>query len=108
LGQVVVKSNHWQWRPTGAGAGASRHRQRRAVCPGRGARQKFRKKLREGALDDKEIEIEVAQTFISMEILSPPGMEDLGQQLQSMFQSLGGGKKRTRRMFQSTPGPKAG
>jgi ATP-dependent HslUV protease ATP-binding subunit HslU len=63
-----------------------------------GTRQKFRKKLREGALDDKEIEIEVAQTFTSMEILAPPGMEDLSQQLQSMFQNLGGGKKRTRRM----------
>jgi len=61
-------------------------------------RQKFRKKLREGELDDKEIEIEVAAPIASMEILAPPGMEDLTQQLQGMFQSLGGGKKRTRKM----------
>jgi ATP-dependent HslUV protease ATP-binding subunit HslU len=61
-------------------------------------RQKFRKKLREGALDDKEIEIEVATPVASMEILAPPGMEDLTQQLQGMFQNLGGGKKRTRKM----------
>jgi ATP-dependent HslUV protease ATP-binding subunit HslU len=63
-----------------------------------GTRQKFRKKLREGELDDKEIEIEVAAPLASMEILAPPGMEDLTQQLQGMFQSLGGGKRRTRRM----------
>ncbi|MEW5782407.1 MAG: ATP-dependent protease ATPase subunit HslU [Pseudomonadota bacterium] len=61
-------------------------------------RQKFRKKLREGELDDKEIEIELAAPIASMEILAPPGMEDLTQQLQGMFQSLGGGKKRTRKM----------
>ncbi len=61
-------------------------------------RQKFRKKLREGELDDKEIEIEVAQTIASMEILAPPGMEDLTQQLQSMFQNLSGGRKRRRKM----------
>jgi ATP-dependent HslUV protease ATP-binding subunit HslU len=61
-------------------------------------RQKFRKKLREGELDDKEIEIEVAAPAASMEILAPPGMEDLTQQLQGMFQNIGGGKKRTRKM----------
>ncbi|MBS3935675.1 MAG: ATP-dependent protease ATPase subunit HslU [Sulfuritalea sp.] len=63
-----------------------------------GTRQKFRKKLREGELDDKEIEIEVAAPLPSMEILAPPGMEDLTQQLQGMFQNLGGGKRRTRKM----------
>jgi ATP-dependent HslUV protease ATP-binding subunit HslU len=63
-----------------------------------GTRQKFRKKLREGELDDKEIEIEIATPLASMEILAPPGMEDLSQQLQGMFQSLGGGRKRTRKM----------
>ncbi len=62
-------------------------------------RQKFRKKLREGELDDKEIEIEVSSPVASMEILAPPGMEDLSQQLQGMFQSLGGGKKKSRRMI---------
>ena len=61
-------------------------------------RQKFRKKLREGELDDKEIEIEVTAPAASMEILAPPGMEDLSQQLQGMFQSLGGGKKRSRKL----------
>jgi ATP-dependent HslUV protease ATP-binding subunit HslU len=61
-------------------------------------RQKFRKKLREGELDDKEIEIEVAAPQASMEIFAPPGMEDLTQQIQGMFQNLGGGKKRQRKM----------
>jgi len=61
-------------------------------------RQKFRKKLREGELDDKEIDVEVSAPLASMEILAPPGMEDLSQQLQGMFQSLGDGKKKSRRM----------
>ena len=61
-------------------------------------RQKFRKKLREGELDDKEIEIEVAAPQASMEIFAPPGMEDLTQQIQGMFQNIGGGKKRVRKM----------
>ena len=63
-----------------------------------GTRQKFRKKLREGGLDDKEIEIEVAAPQASMEIFAPPGMEDLTQQLQGMFQNIGGGKRRMRKM----------
>jgi ATP-dependent HslUV protease ATP-binding subunit HslU len=61
-------------------------------------RQKFRKKLREGDLDDKEIEVEVAAPQASMEIFAPPGMEDLTQQIQGMFQNIGGGKKRQRKM----------
>ena len=61
-------------------------------------RQKFRKKLREGDLDDKEIDIEVAQPSMSAEIFAPPGMEDLTQQLQGMFQNLGGGRKKSRKM----------
>ncbi len=61
-------------------------------------RQKFRKKLREGELDAKEIEIELAATPAQMEIFAPPGMEDLTQQLQGMFQNLGGGKQRTRKL----------
>ena len=61
-------------------------------------RQKFRKKLREGELDDKEVEIEVAATPAQMEIYAPPGMEDLTQQLQGMFNNLGGGKSRTRKL----------
>ena len=63
-----------------------------------GTRQKFRKRLREGDLDDKEIEIEVAAPQASMEIFAPPGMEDLTQQIQGMFQNIGGGKKRQRKM----------
>ena len=61
-------------------------------------RQKFRKMLREGALDDKEIEIEVTTAPAHMEILAPPGMEDLTSQIQGMFQNMGGGKKRTRKL----------
>ena len=61
-------------------------------------RQKFRKKLREGELDDKEVEIEMAATPAQMEIFAPPGMEDLTQQLQGMFQNLGGGKSRSRKL----------
>jgi ATP-dependent HslUV protease ATP-binding subunit HslU len=61
-------------------------------------RQKFRKKLREGELDDKEIDIEVVAPTASMEILAPPGMEELTQQIQGMFQNIGGGKKKSRRM----------
>ncbi len=62
------------------------------------ARQKFRKKLREGELDDREIEIEVATPAASMEIFAPPGMEELTSQIQSMFQNIGTGRKKTRKM----------
>ena len=61
-------------------------------------RQKFRKKLREGELDDKEIEIEVAAPSASMEIFAPPGMEELTQQIQGMFQNIGGGRRKSRKM----------
>jgi ATP-dependent HslUV protease ATP-binding subunit HslU len=61
-------------------------------------RQKFRKKLREGELDDREIEIEVAAIQAQMEIFAPPGMEDLTSQIQGMFQNLGGSRKRTRKL----------
>ncbi|MFA7281299.1 MAG: ATP-dependent protease ATPase subunit HslU [Sterolibacterium sp.] len=61
-------------------------------------RQKFRKKLREGELDEKEIEIEVAAVSAQMEIFAPPGMEDLTQQIQGMFQNLGGAKRKARKM----------
>lgn len=61
-------------------------------------RQKFRKKLREGDLDDKEIEIEVVMPQASMEIFAPPGMEDLTSQIQGIFQTLGTGRKKTRRL----------
>jgi len=61
-------------------------------------RQRFRKKLREGELDDKEIEIEVAAVQAQMEIFAPPGMEDLTSQIQGMFQNLGSGRKRLRKL----------
>jgi len=61
-------------------------------------RQKFRKMLREGLLDDREIELEVAATPPGMEILSPQGMEELTSQIQSMFQNLSAGKRRLRKM----------
>jgi ATP-dependent HslUV protease ATP-binding subunit HslU len=61
-------------------------------------RQKFRKKLREGDLDDKEIEIEVAIPRASMEIFAPPGMEDLTSQIQGMFQNMSGDRKKTRKL----------
>ena len=61
-------------------------------------RQKFRKKLREGELDDKEIDIEVAAPAMQAEIFAPPGMEELTQQIQGMFQNIGGGKKKSRKL----------
>jgi ATP-dependent HslUV protease ATP-binding subunit HslU len=61
-------------------------------------RQRFRKKLREGELDDKEIEIELAAPAARMEFLAPPGMEDLTQQIQGMFQNLGGTRPKQRRL----------
>jgi ATP-dependent HslUV protease ATP-binding subunit HslU len=61
-------------------------------------RQRFRKKLREGQLDDKDVDIEVAAVQPQMEILAPPGMEELTTQIQGMLSGLGGGRKRLRRM----------
>jgi ATP-dependent HslUV protease ATP-binding subunit HslU len=60
-------------------------------------RQKFRKKLREGDLDDKEIEIELAQPMPSLEVAGPPGMEEMTQQIQSLFSGMQG-RKRSRRI----------
>ena len=61
-------------------------------------RQKFRKRLREGELDDKEIEIEMAAPQASMEIFAPPGMEELTSQIQGMFQNLSGNRRKTRKL----------
>ena len=61
-------------------------------------RQKMRKKLREGALDDKDIEIDVHLAPMGVEIMAPPGMEEMTSQLQGMFQNLGSGKTRSRKM----------
>jgi ATP-dependent HslUV protease ATP-binding subunit HslU len=61
-------------------------------------RQIFRKKLREGQLDDKDIEIEVSVTPIGVEIMAPPGMEEMTSQLQQVFQNLSGNRTRTRKL----------
>lgn len=61
-------------------------------------RQKFRKMLREGKLDDREIELELAQHQMGVEIMTPPGMEELTSQLQEMFQSMGNQRKSTRKL----------
>jgi len=63
-----------------------------------GTRQKFRKKLREGELDEKEIDIEVAAPNMQAEIFAPPGMEELTQQIQGMFQNMGQGRKKSRKL----------
>jgi len=61
-------------------------------------RQVFRKKLREGALNDKEIELELNQSPVGVEIMTPPGMEEMTSQLQNMFSNMGQGKKTTRKL----------
>ena len=61
-------------------------------------RQAFRKKLREGALDDKEIELDLAETRAPMEIMGPAGMEEMTEQLRGMFGQMGAGKRKTRKL----------
>jgi ATP-dependent HslUV protease ATP-binding subunit HslU len=61
-------------------------------------RQKFRKRLREGALDDREIEVEVSAAQVGVEIMAPPGMEEMTSQLQEMFQNMGGKRTRHRKL----------
>jgi ATP-dependent HslUV protease ATP-binding subunit HslU len=62
------------------------------------ARQVFRKKLREGLLDDKDVEIEVAEPRQQLEIMGPAGMEEVTEQLRGMFSQFGGAKRRTRKL----------
>jgi ATP-dependent HslUV protease ATP-binding subunit HslU len=62
------------------------------------ARQTFRKRLREGQLDDTEIEIDLAQAVPQMEIMSPPGMEEMTEQIRGMFAGMSQGKKKTRKL----------
>jgi ATP-dependent HslUV protease ATP-binding subunit HslU len=64
----------------------------------RGTRQAFRKKLRQGDLDDKEIEIDVALPQVGVEIMAPPGMEEMTNQLQGMFQNLSGSQKKKKKL----------
>ncbi len=66
--------------------------------PDNDTRQKFRKMLREGQLDDKEIEIEVQAIPVGVEIMAPPGMEEMTSQLQGMFQNMGGNQQKTKKL----------
>ena len=65
---------------------------------GNAARQTFRKRLREGILDEREIEIELAEAGPHMEIMAPPGMEEMTEQIKSMFSGIGGGRKKKRKI----------
>jgi ATP-dependent HslUV protease ATP-binding subunit HslU len=72
--------------------------QQEAETGASGTRQKFRKMLREGKLNDKEIEVDLQLPSLGVEIMAPPGMEDMTNQLQGMFQNLGNQKKKTRKL----------
>jgi ATP-dependent HslUV protease ATP-binding subunit HslU len=61
-------------------------------------RQKFRKMLREGKLDEREIDVDISVAHVGVEIMAPPGMEEMTSQLQSMFQNIGGTKTKTRKL----------
>jgi ATP-dependent HslUV protease ATP-binding subunit HslU len=65
---------------------------------GNATRQAFRKKLREGQLDDKDVEIEVSEPKPQVEIMSPPGMEEMTEQLRGLFSQMGNGKRKLRRL----------
>ena len=65
---------------------------------GDSTRQTFRKRLREGALDDREIELDIAETGPQMEIMAPPGMEEMTEQIKSMFSGMGGARKKPRKI----------
>jgi ATP-dependent HslUV protease ATP-binding subunit HslU len=69
-----------------------------APAPDSTARQVMRKRLREGQLDDKEIELELAEQRQQLEIMSPPGMEDMAEQLKGMFAQMGQTKRKTRKL----------
>jgi ATP-dependent HslUV protease ATP-binding subunit HslU len=66
--------------------------------PDNTTRQTFRKRLREGSLDDTEIEIDVAEAGPTMEIMAPPGMEEMTEQIKSMFSGVGGNRKKARKL----------
>ena len=80
-------------RPVGFGSGGSEHHDEPSST-----RQTFRKRLREGQLDDKEIELDIEAPATGMDIMGPPGMEDMTEQIRSMFANLGGGKKTRRKL----------
>ncbi|ABM96343.1 heat shock protein HslVU, ATPase subunit HslU [Methylibium petroleiphilum PM1] len=85
--------------PAHAGAGFGLSTSSPAPAPADStARQTFRKRLREGTLDDKEIELELAEPRAAVELLGPPGMEDMAEQLKGMFASLGQTRRKTRKL----------
>ncbi|MEO7743720.1 MAG: ATP-dependent protease ATPase subunit HslU [Usitatibacter sp.] len=107
LAEIAIKSTREQEmhkvRPRAEDAGEERVLD--ALLPGvpsgdaadaNSTRQRFRKMLREGKLDDKEIEVDLLQGGSSMEILAPPGMEELTQQIQGMFANLGNARRKRR------------
>jgi ATP-dependent HslUV protease ATP-binding subunit HslU len=69
-----------------------------APAAGDSTRQTFRKRLRQGEMDDKEIEIELVDTGPQMEIMAPPGMEEMTEQIKSMFSGVGAGRKKARKI----------
>ncbi|MGB5247505.1 MAG: ATP-dependent protease ATPase subunit HslU, partial [Woeseia sp.] len=76
----------------------SPHAEAPAAADTSDTRQKFRKMLREGKLNDREVEIDVQTMPVGVEIMAPPGMEEMTSQLQGMFQNLSGNKKKTRKL----------
>ena len=82
-------------RITGSGAAEEMHGDGEKESA---TRQTFRKRLREGQLDDRDIELEIAQPQIGMDIMGPPGMEEMTEQIRSMFSNLGSGKKTRRKL----------
>jgi ATP-dependent HslUV protease ATP-binding subunit HslU len=90
-------------RVTERAADAAEDRLLDALLPGvdddgRDTRQRFRKMLREGALDDREVEVDVTAPVVGVEIMAPPGMEEMTQQLQGMFQNLREGRSKRRKL----------
>src|SRR5687767_13730219 len=81
-----------------AAMGFSTDEPRDPQAQGAETRQRFRKMLREGALDEREIEIDVSAMPMGVEIMAPPGMEEMQQQLSQMFSNLGAGRTKTRRV----------
>ncbi|MCJ0761967.1 ATP-dependent protease ATPase subunit HslU [Variovorax terrae] len=77
---------------------AARTAEAQGAAPDSAARQAFRKKLREGQLDDKDIEIDLAEARPQLEIMGPAGMEDMAEQLRGMFSQFGGQKRKTRKL----------
>jgi ATP-dependent HslUV protease ATP-binding subunit HslU len=80
------KPNNWEEESENSGGVSS------------ATREKFRKRLRDGVMDDKEIEIEVSATQVGVEIMAPPGMEEMTSQLQGMFANLGNDRSKTRKL----------